>query len=213
MKILIDGYNLLHAIGFRGDLAAPGNLEQARLSMLEKLSRYLAPPECQNLLVVFDAGRRSRSKPQQYVYRNIQVEFAYDYEDADTMIESLIRKHSLPKSLLVVSSDHRIQNAAKRKKARFVDSDRWIDQLEHPKQPRYKRPNLSSKSTFDVDTDYWLRQFATDEIDDIIEQSHGSLPIDNREGKEPREDDEKTIDTTFNPFPEGYGDELLDGSD
>ncbi|MDB4778317.1 NYN domain-containing protein, partial [bacterium] len=171
MQILIDGYNLLHAIGFRGDLAAPGNLERARLSMLEKLAQYLSPPDRRKVLVVFDAGKRSKSKPHQYNYQDIQVEFAHEYEDADSMIEILIQKHSLPRSLLVVSSDHRIQTAARRKKAQFIDSDQWIDQLQHPPREFKKKPRDSTKPSRTENTDYWLAKFDTEEIEHFIEQA------------------------------------------
>ena len=59
MQILIDGYNLMHAIGFRGNLAAPGRLEQVRLEMLDKLASYLAPPLRKKTVVVFDQGHRN----------------------------------------------------------------------------------------------------------------------------------------------------------
>ncbi len=55
--------------------------------------------------------------------------FASRDEDADTVIEQLIAAESAPKRLTVVSSDHRLQRAAKRRRATAVDSDRWFTQL------------------------------------------------------------------------------------
>ena len=57
------------------------------------------------------------------------IRFAPRDSDADTLIEELIRADTSPKRLTVVSSDHRIQNAARRRRAQPIDSDVWCAEL------------------------------------------------------------------------------------
>lgn len=213
MRIIIDGYNLMHAVGFAGDLSVPGNLERARRSMLDKLTHYIPETERRSMLVVFDLGRRSRSKPQQYNFNGIEVVFSTGFDDADSMIESLIQKHHVPQKLLIVSSDHRIQGAARRRKARFIDSELWIEQLENPQRPsRPVRPR-SVKPTQIEDTEYWLERFGIQELEQDLSppsiDASEPIPEITDHAVEP----EKGDDESYNPFPDGYGDELLDDQD
>lgn len=196
----------MHAVGFTGDLAVPGNLERARRSMLEKLSRYLTESERQSTLVVFDLGRRSSKKPQQYNFDGIEVVFSTGFDDADSMIESLIQKHQIPRRLLIVSSDHRIQNAARRRDAKFIDSERWIDRLEHPRNPQQPVPGVSNKPIPGGDTEYWLEHFDIEDFDEAADRSTHDEPKPSTESRKPDKGDGEP----FNPFPDGYGEELLD---
>ena len=75
----------------------------------------------------------------------IRVLFAVGYESADEMIEELVAAHSHPKDLLVVSSDHRIQNAATRRKAKAIDSDVWLDQIESQPRPSDDKDSARQK--------------------------------------------------------------------
>ena len=60
------------------------------------------------------------------------------------MIEILIRKNPAPQKLTVVSSDHRIQLAAKRRGATHVDSDAWFDASLEARSPQ--EPSQSTES-------------------------------------------------------------------
>jgi hypothetical protein len=59
---------------------------------------------------------------------NIPVDGMIQYyrmvQDANRPL--LIRKHSSPRALTVVSSDHRLHRAARRRRATPIDSDRWV---------------------------------------------------------------------------------------
>src|SRR5262245_10862530 len=109
---LIDGYNLLFAIGLLTTRAAPpGQLEQARARLLALLHDAFgtAGPA---VTVVFDAADAPRWADHRQRYHAIDVFFAVDQDEADDLIEELIRKSATPKQLAVVSDDHRIQRAA-----------------------------------------------------------------------------------------------------
>lgn len=130
MKTLIDGYNLIFECGLQGRKTDAHSLARGRIRLLRTIARILAEDERRETVVVFDAekqifsGQRERDR-----YQQIQVLYALHYFEADDMIEHLIDKHSAPKQLLVVSSDHRIQKAALRRRAATIDCGDWYDEL------------------------------------------------------------------------------------
>lgn len=129
MRILIDGYNLLHVSGILRRGLGPGSLERARNALLNRLVTLLPPEERVETVIVFDAKQGPRDLPTEFDHQGILVRFARDFEEADDLLEYLIRTHSAPRQLLVVSSDHRVQKAAKRRKAKVNDSEPWLNQL------------------------------------------------------------------------------------
>ena len=76
--------------------------------------------------------------------------FASQDEDADTVIERLVAADSAPKRLTVVSSDHRLQRAAHRRKATAVDSDVWFAQLLRDRAARLDAGSPAANPTADV---------------------------------------------------------------
>src|SRR5690606_38904703 len=105
---------------------------------------------------------------KQLRHRGIAVQFSAKDEDADTVIEQLIAADSAPKRLTVVSSDHRLQRAAKRRRATAIDSDVWFARLLQARAAR----NAPSRTADIVkpegpfspgDVDYWLREFGLDQ--------------------------------------------------
>ena len=79
------------------------------------------------------------------------------------MIEELILRDSAPRRLTVVSSDHRLQKAAHRRKATAVDSDRWLAQMLRERQSRQQAgPSDSVKPEGPLsagEVEFWLKQF------------------------------------------------------
>ena len=126
MPIMIDGYNLLHASGVLPSRAGPATLERARAALLGFLANALAGHERKATVIVFDAAAAPPGLPDQYLHQGMTVRFARGYVNADQLIAELVREHSAPKRLTVVSSDHQVQRAARRRKAKAVDSEDWI---------------------------------------------------------------------------------------
>ena len=122
MALLIDGYNLLHVTAIVGH----GGLRGSREGLLRFLASAIDPRERPQTTIVFDAAEAPPHLPRMIVVDEMTIHFSSEYDNADELIEELIEAHSVPKSLLVVSSDHRIQRAARRRKAPFVDSDVWF---------------------------------------------------------------------------------------
>jgi len=132
------------------------------------------------------------------------IRYATDYPDADTLIEELIQQHDAPRRLLVVSSDHRIQRAARRRRAGFIDSDLWYSKLWQQRVQLRASQNMRSPEKpigelSAAEVDYWVKEFSADGSSDNRdeESSRQSHPSDT---------DEKDIS---NPFPPGYGEDLL----
>src|SRR4051794_15010603 len=111
---VIDGYNLLHAMGALGGKAGPHGLEKARGRLLGMLHGAMGE-ESSAVTVVFDAAHAPPGSARDQDAHGIHVKFATGKQEADDVIEQLIRQSSSPKTLHVVSDDHRLHQAAKRR--------------------------------------------------------------------------------------------------
>lgn len=221
MTLLIDGYNLLHVTGITGVASRKGSAVQRRSPMQrrgptclqrsrEALLRFLASSidetELPRTTVVFDANDVPPGLPWKVDYHGMTILYAVEYADADTLIEEIIQSETAPRSLLVVSSDHRIQRAARRRRATFIDSDRWYGDLCRRRYARSQnRPPQVEKPTgplSDAEVAYWAQQFMSE--GETI--AGAELTEDGASDSTPMAEDN---DLT-NPFPPGYGEELLE---
>jgi uncharacterized protein len=122
MRLLIDGYNLVYTMGVgRG----PGAVDRARERMLATLGSRLDESIAVATVVVFDAKRAPEGGAVQREPSGITVRYAVGYPEADDLLEELIQKCGIPKQLMVVSSDRRVREAARRKRAKDCDAERW----------------------------------------------------------------------------------------
>ncbi len=210
--ILIDGYNLLHVTGLSGPeinrpVIAAGALQRARNALLNFLAASLDDNERPLTTVAFDANDPPPGLPHESQYRGITVKFATDYESADELLEELIREASAPKQLTVVSSDHRVQRAAKRRKARAVDSDVWYAEMRESRcKTKESSATSSAKPTCplsDEEVAAWLDEFGEVSLKDLA--SSASSSVENSASAEPAE-----TARVENPFPPGYAEDLLD---
>jgi hypothetical protein len=130
---------------------------------LNLLAESLDPDEVPQTLVVFDAHDPPPGLPREMRHKGLLIRFAPRDEDADALIEELIREDTSPRRLTVVSSDHRIQRAAKRRRARAVDSDVWYTEVLRARQQRQQAaaegPERPSGPLLEEDVRYWLREF------------------------------------------------------
>jgi len=143
------------------------------------------------------------------------VKFSIGHADADELIEQLIRRDSTPRRLTVVSSDHRLQRAAKRRKAHAIDSDKWFSAV---LRSRIDKRRLAPPATKPAPLDehqvrFWLRQFGVEDGGQVDEQADKSPPGAGRHGSEPPPRDSPTDSTSmpggpYNPFPPGYGEDI-----
>ena len=120
--LLIDGYNLLHAAGLARDRYGPGQFEKCRQRLLQEVADRLSEAQRDRTTVIFDAKEAPADVAAVQKFAGITVVYSVG-SDADTMIEAMLESHSAPKQVLVVSSDHRLQKAASRRKAKSIDSE------------------------------------------------------------------------------------------
>jgi predicted RNA-binding protein with PIN domain len=159
---VIDGYNLLHAMGILVGKVRPPGLQRARLRLQEFLVAAFGE-QAGEVTVVFDAARAPPKVPREQTYKGLTILLAVGQQEADDLIEGLIARHSAPKQLMVVSSDHRLQTAARRKGAQAIGSTEFLDFLDRRRQRTAKagleqpekKDQLSEKEIKD-----WLREFS-----------------------------------------------------
>jgi predicted RNA-binding protein with PIN domain len=162
VPLLIDGYNLLYSTDIFAPATEPATLARSRTALLDFLAEALPPKTIARTTVVFDAVSAPPGLTREMTHRGLAVRFARRGGTADELLEELIGAEPDPRNLLVVSSDHRVQRAARQCGAQFSDSEPWYRQL-----ATAARPAAQSRTS--------------DKPDGLVE----------------------------NPFPPGYGDDLL----
>ena len=157
--ILIDGYNLLWAVKQTGQTTgAPDDVELCRI-----LGRYLKQIG-QSGEIIFD-GIGPPDKTGFDNITNLEVFFSGRNSDADTVIEDKIKANSAPRSLIVVSSDRRLRDAAHSRKAVSVKSQVfWNDvQKEFSKKEKLDEPTQKQQGLTEGETQHWLKLFGIEE--------------------------------------------------
>jgi predicted RNA-binding protein with PIN domain len=217
MDILIDGYNLLNAANIVARGPGPYTLAKSRRSLLEHLVRLLSAEERSRTTVVFDGREAPAGLERHYTFQQMTVHFSARRTEADDLLEQLIQRHHAPRRLVVVSSDHRVQRAARRRQARAIDSELWHRQRVAkwpgtvPHRPSHDAKPVPTQLSED-EVAMWLDEF-------------GSLgkadPAGNRQqpteqvGSDPSavapdRPEDQDVPTIDHPFPQGYGEDLLD---
>jgi predicted RNA-binding protein with PIN domain len=185
MTLLIDGYNLLNVTSIFGG-AGPGTaLHRARIAFLNFLASSFTERERSETTIVFDASGAPPGLPRTVTHDGMTVHFAQRHSNADEMIEELLEQWPSPRGLTVVSSDHRVQRAARQRGASFVDSEQWYAEMRAArKQSDTRTEESAAKPGIKPSPDelaYWLGEFGDSAPDDL--------------GVE-------------NPFPPGYADDV-----
>jgi predicted RNA-binding protein with PIN domain len=182
--LLIDGYNLLHAAGLARVRYGPGDLERARTRLLGMLCEKLSPAEQMRCTVVFDAGEAAPDAAREMKHHEVRVLFAPPGLEADDVIERLIAEHSAAKQLLVISGDHRLHKAARRRGARPIDSDPFWERLRDRPDARTTlipeaAPTAPRQSqTTSSQTAAWLREFGEISIDELAAEVRAESQAD-----------------------------------
>jgi hypothetical protein len=160
MRYLIDGYNLLHATGdLVGRTGRPHGLENARLALLGRLI-ILHGDDVGCVTVVFDARNAPPGSEPQLNYKGVHVLFALR-EEADDLIETLIRQESSPRQLTIVSDDHRLKDAARRGKCVSIGCLDYLEQVGRPvKGPPAADGVVKPQAISAEETQSWLAEFA-----------------------------------------------------
>jgi len=186
--ILVDTYNLLHAIEGLGPEAA--NLDVRSLGKLISTSRY-AGSQCR---LVCD-GNRGTNGPIADA-PNVQAVYAGAGKDADSLIEHFIATSSSARRMLVVSSDRRIQRAAEKSRAKWLDSPSFLSQiLKDDSSPQSDRPSFTREEEHEI-----MRAFGVEPADIQAE----------RRNKDAESTGDPTLDEAIRHFGERLDPEELD---
>jgi uncharacterized protein len=177
MRTLIDGYNLMFAAGLMGRRFGPDGFRKTRHRFLNDLASRLGPVESHLTTVVFDAKKVPEGRPAEAKHKGIEVLFAVDSPTADERIDELIRAHSNPKKLVVVSSDNQVRASAKRRGASPVSADDFLSRLEgdarrrdaEPRNPQPEKPD----GVTEAESAYWAEQFGEVERSGELKEAFG----------------------------------------
>ena len=120
MTLILDAFNVLHAwsTGPSGDLWT----ELSALAALSRRGPWAALP----CLVVCDGPSPDRDRRQLDLLPDVAARFSGPTSDADSVIERLIIESHTPSRLVVVSSDRRIERAARRRGCRALGSPEFL---------------------------------------------------------------------------------------
>ena len=202
---LIDGYNVIFGCGLYGKRATADSLAQARHRLLVEIGQRFGK-RANTVSVVFDAQKTPLAgQVERQTEFGVDVYYSVGYPNADLLIDELIGAHPDPQRLTVVSSDHWVQNAARRRRAKFVDAEIWYyddqptaDQVDAKTEVTGKPTGQSGDLLEEAEKkswELWARRLA-DKSDD------GLAPA--KEGDDP---DTPPLDNS-SPFPQDYLDEL-----
>ena len=155
MPVIIDGHNLLRTIqGTSEDFESISRVQLCRI-----VSRYLGLTGEKGEIVFDGTGPPDKSGFDNI--SNLEVFFAGRSTDADSVIEDKIKASTAPKRLMVVSSDRRLRNAARARKAMLVKSlDFWADvQKELSRKRAAREPAEKRRGLTESETQQWLEFF------------------------------------------------------
>lgn len=155
MPYIIDGHNLLHSI----QKITEGSESISEVRLCRIISEYLKLTG-QKGEIVFD-GTGPRDKSGFDNINNLEVFFAGLSSDADTVIESKIKASSAPKRLTIVSTDRRLRDAARSRKATGIKSQIFWDKLcrRLSRKKAAKEPPAKRLGITESETEQWMRFF------------------------------------------------------
>lgn len=227
-RLLIDGYNLLHASNVFASSDGPPTLERTRKAFLDFLIETLSTRERARTTVVFDATQAAPNLPHRLSVSGMEVLFSRHGQDADQLLEDLLESERAPRETLVVSSDHRVQRAARQRGAKSIDSERWYREAMSRRQiAEVEKSDIKPEpSTWENSAELakWMSEFGDVAQADLNIESKPLPklpPVAKQESAKPEKpsrrdraikkpkpasDDKPNFG---NPFPPGYGEDLL----
>jgi predicted RNA-binding protein with PIN domain len=150
----------------------PAGLRKARLGLLGFL-RAVYGEEAKAVTVVFDAAHAPPGIPREEECQGIHVCFAEKPDEADDLIERLIRHDSAPRQLTIVSDDHRIQRAARRRRCTVSGCSQYLQWLERRRRQSSRKARQADPkpgALSEAETAYWMREFASLQNDPHLQE-------------------------------------------
>jgi uncharacterized protein len=142
MRYLIDGYNLLYALGLARKNGGRAAWDRGRRQMLDWLADRHGNA-ARDVTVIFDA-QNSLGGVVEETHRGLRI-LRDRGRTADDMIEDLLQEERSPETLTVVSNDARVREAAKRRGAGIRKCEEYVDGLIDPRPPVPTTPGADEK--------------------------------------------------------------------
>lgn len=158
-SVLIDGNNLLFAIGAHAPVKALG-----REGLVRRIEHWAGANQ-ERVIVVFDGFPPTRGIRGQLHSAKLDVRFSAA-RTADDVIADLIHQCSDPSSVRVVSDDKAILYEARLRACRTCTAAEFVDELFPSNRPNPAAPSPTSdkpESLTPDERDYWRREFNVDE--------------------------------------------------
>jgi predicted RNA-binding protein with PIN domain len=160
MRYLIDGYNLMYALGLVRRDGGRAGWDRARRQMLDWLAERLGSAAA-DATVALDAQNARPTPIVVESYRGLFV-VRMPSRAADDLIEDLLRSETSRESLTVVSNDARVRDTAKRRGCRVLRCAEFVDALMKPPSVNTIEPRPDDEKavqpTAQEQAD-WLRAF------------------------------------------------------
>jgi predicted RNA-binding protein with PIN domain len=160
MRYLIDGYNLLYALGLARKNGGRAAWDRGRRLLLDWLADR-AGPDAVNVTVVLDAQNARGGPVIEESHRGLRV-LRKAGRAADDLIEDLLREEQAPQTLTVVSNDTRIRDAAVHRGCPVRRCEEYVDALITPPAPPAAdavRPDEKDVAETPEETARWLKAF------------------------------------------------------
>ena len=167
--LIVDTYNVLHHPLAHREL--PHDAGAAELAALIAAGRHRRS----RAVLVCDSMPRNmgpmahRCAELRFQVEHAELIYAGPGRDADSLIERLIEAEHAPRRMSVVSSDRRLQKAARRRRARVIPSDDFLRSLIRDVdrgKSRWLRPAFTTEVPLSPGAiRYWKDLFRIDEAD------------------------------------------------
>ncbi len=172
MSLIVDTYNVTHVVGILPpDLAGIDTLGLIRLIANSRYQREKVVLVCDG--IPHENAPTGRFGP-------INVRYAGSNRLADDLIKELVRTSSTPKRLTVVTLDHEIIRAAKKRRCKTLGSDDFLKQLafDHIHQTGSNTEPRPEGPLGPGEIEDWTRQFGLegDELEIGEDQSQTGPP-------------------------------------
>jgi predicted RNA-binding protein with PIN domain len=161
VTFLIDGYNLMHAVGLATKALPAKAFDRARVRLLDWLADAVEG-RAETVRVVFDSQRVSAPSTET-AHRGVRVLFAHS-QTADDRIAELVAAERRPEMVTVVSNDHPVREDARRRGCRVLACSEFVDWVIGTASRERERPEALEKpepAATPAELAAWLEAFST----------------------------------------------------
>jgi predicted RNA-binding protein with PIN domain len=158
MPVIIDGHNLLWSIKNTEDCTSITDAAMCRI-----LDSYFGLVG-EKAEIIFD-GIGPPNKTEFDNIKNLEVTFSGRRTDCDTVVEQRILNSTAPKRLTIVSSDRRLRDAARARRATAIKSEDFWSEIKKQlsRQKKNKEPTAKRGGLTESETELWLKTFGLEQ--------------------------------------------------